>query len=154
MKSTLLDTEILTNIAQVTNEPINLQELLARAEDPKAGAAVIFSGTVRNHSHGKSVSHLDYEAYIPMAEKIVKSVIEDAQKQWELHSVICMHRVGSVAVGESAVVVITCSSHRDDAYKANRYIIDRVKHEAPIWKKEFFTDGSSEWGHNCGCFGH
>jgi molybdopterin synthase catalytic subunit len=138
----------------ISSEPINAPEIFAAVHDPKAGAVVLFSGEVRNHSHGKQVSYLEYEAYEPMAKRIIMEILEDAKKKWEIHKLICIHRVGKVAVGESAILVITCSSHRDNAYEANRYIVDRMKHEAPIWKKEFFEDGTCEWGHNCSCFNH
>jgi molybdopterin synthase catalytic subunit len=89
-----------------------------------------------------------------MAEKMISSIIADARLKFKLHGAICVHRIGKVEVCESAVVVITTSSHREEAYAANRYIIDRVKHEAPIWKKEIFSDGTAEWGHNCSCSQH
>jgi molybdopterin synthase catalytic subunit len=138
----------------ISTLPINVPAIFSAIHDPKAGAVVLFSGEVRNHSHGKHVSHLEYEAYEPMAIKMIKDIVGEAKEKWELHQAICIHRTGSVAVGESAVLVITCSSHRENAYAANRYIIDRVKHEAPIWKKEFFEDGTFDWGHNCSCFNH
>ena len=68
-----------------------------------------------------------------------------------MHPAIAQHRTGKVAIGETAVVVITASAHRSEAYAANRYIIDRIKHEAPIWKCEYYKDGSHEWGNNCNC---
>jgi molybdopterin synthase catalytic subunit len=138
----------------VTEEIIDAGALLSAMHDPKAGAVVLFSGEVRNHSHTKEVEGLYYEAYIPMAEKIIADIITDARLKFKLHGATCVHRIGRVEVCESAVVVITTSSHREEAYAANRYIIDRVKHEAPIWKKEIFSDGSTEWGHNCSCYQH
>jgi molybdopterin synthase catalytic subunit len=138
----------------VTEFPIDLCTVLAAAQDPKAGAVVLFSGEVRNHSHDKNVSHLVYEAYVPMAKNMIREIIEEANKKWKLHKAICVHRIGRVNVCETAIVVVTSSSHREEAYAANRYIIDRVKHEAPIWKQEFFEDGTHEWGHNCSCHKH
>jgi molybdopterin synthase catalytic subunit len=138
----------------VTEEIIDAAALLSAMHDPKAGAVVLFSGEVRNQSHAKEVECLYYEAYIPMAEKIICEIIKEAHLKYKLHGAICVHRIGKVEVCESAVVVITTSSHREEAYAANRYIIDSVKHEAPIWKKEIFSDGSSEWGHNCSCHQH
>jgi molybdopterin synthase catalytic subunit len=138
----------------ISAQPINVPAVFSAVHDPKAGAVVLFSGEVRNHSHGKNVSYLEYEAYEHLAAKIMAEILEEAKKKWKLHKAICIHRTGKVAVGESAILVITCSSHREAAYAASRYIVDRVKHEAPIWKKEFFEDGSSEWGHNCSCFNH
>ncbi|WP_028981912.1 molybdenum cofactor biosynthesis protein MoaE [Sporocytophaga myxococcoides] len=138
----------------ITEDQINLITMLSEAHDPKAGAVVLFSGEVRNHSHKRDVDYLFYECYIPMAEKIIKEIIETSYTKFKLHKALCCHRIGKVGISESAVVVITASSHREEAYAANRYIIDRVKHEAPIWKQEFFSDGTYEWGHNCSCFEH
>jgi molybdopterin synthase catalytic subunit len=138
----------------ISIQPINVPAIFSAVHDPKAGAVVLFSGEVRNHSHGKDVSYLEYEAYEPLAIKVIRKILDEAKNNWELHKLVCIHRIGKVTVGECAVLVITCSSHRENAYAANRYIIDRVKHEAPIWKKEFFEDGTHEWGHNCSCFNH
>ncbi|MBX9852105.1 MAG: molybdenum cofactor biosynthesis protein MoaE [Cytophagaceae bacterium] len=142
------------DIKFITEYPIDMISLLQEIKDPKAGGIVLFSGEVRNHSHSKDVAYLEYEAYIPMAEKIIKNILKEAVESFNLHKAICVHRIGKIEIGESAVAVLTASSHREESYKANRYIIDRVKHEAPIWKKEFFTDGTSEWGHNCKCNHH
>ena len=138
----------------ITESEINICEILSGAHHPGAGAVVLFSGEVRDNSHGKEVKYLDYEAIPAMANKIIGEIIIAAKQKWDLNIAICKHRTGKVKITESAVVVITASVHRVAAYEANQYIIDRVKHEAPIWKKEFFADGTYEWGHNCGCFNH
>jgi molybdopterin synthase catalytic subunit len=135
----------------ISESLIDLPAIVAMAHHPKAGAIVMFSGEVRNHSKDKKVTHLVYEAYVPMARKMIRQVIEEAKKKYNLHQAICIHRVGEVGVCETAVVVVTSSSHREEAYAANRFIIEKVKHEAPIWKNEFFEDGTSEWGGNCNC---
>ena len=135
----------------ITSEPLDLISLVAMAHHPKAGGIVLFSGEVRNHNSGKEVMYLEYEAYIPLAEKMIYEIVETAKNNWDLHFACCMHRVGKLEIGESAVVVITSHSHRGESYEANKYIIDRVKHEAPIWKNEFYVDGSSLWGGNCHC---
>lgn len=135
-------------------QPLYLSSLLSCIQDPRAGAVVLFSGEARNHSNGSTVIALEYEAYEPMANKMINMIVAEAIDQFSLHKALCRHRLGRVEVGESAVVVITASSHRAEAYAANRYIIDRVKHEAPIWKKEVFTDGSSSYSHNCSCHAH
>lgn len=139
-----------SNIAPITEQPIDLLGLLAQAHHPKAGAIVLFSGEVRNHHDGKGVQYLSYECYVPMAEKMIRQILTDALAKYELHYVLCQHRIGKVAIGESAVVVITGASHRQEAYTANRYIIDRVKYEVPIWKREYFEDGEVVWAHNSG----
>jgi molybdopterin synthase catalytic subunit len=125
--------------------------LLQRAHHPGAGAIVLFSGEVRDSNHGREVTCLEYESYIPLASKMISDILKEAKEKWRLHIAITQHRVGKVAVGETAVVVITASAHRSEAYAANRYIIDRIKHEVPIWKCEHFTDGTHEWGNNCNC---
>lgn len=135
----------------ISEAPINLVEVMAAMHHPKAGAVVLFSGEVRNHSKGKNVTHLEYEAYVPMASKMIHEVVAQAKEKYNLHHAICVHRVGRVDVCETAVVVVTASSHREEAYAANRFIIEKIKHEAPIWKNEFFEDGTSEWGGNCNC---
>lgn len=115
---------------------------------------MLFSGEVRNNNKGREVTHLEYEAYEPMAEKMIGEIIEDAISRFKLNDAVCVHRLGRVEISECAVVVITGAGHRKEAYDANRYIIDRVKNEVPIWKHEFFTDGTSEWGQNCDCVTH
>jgi len=135
----------------ITEKPIDFSELIAKAHHPKAGGIVLFSGEIRDHNQNKVVSHLEYEAYIELAEKIIHDIILSAIQKWDLHFACCVHRIGRLEISETAVVVITSHSHRGESYEANKYIIDRVKHEAPIWKNEFYTDGSSQWGGNCNC---
>lgn len=135
----------------IAEQAIDLPGLLRMAQNPEAGAVVLFSGEVRLHNAGKEVDCLEYESHIPMAHKIVAGILEDARSKWGLHGAVCQHRVGKLSVGETAVVVVTSSAHRSEAYEANRYIIDRVKHEATIWKKEVYADGSHAWGSNCSC---
>jgi molybdopterin synthase catalytic subunit len=137
--------------AYISAEPLDIVKLLSDAHHPGAGAVVLFSGEVRNHSHNKEVAYLQYEAHISMASKMIASIIEEAVKRWNLNIAIAQHRVGKVGICETAVVVITASAHRSEAYAANRFIIDKIKHEAPIWKCEYFTNGTKEWGGNCSC---
>ncbi len=129
----------------ITDKPIKLSEHVDIAHDPKAGAVVLFSGETRNHSQGRAVDYLEYEAHIDMAQKTIKEIISEAKNKWPLYYAHCTHRIGRVDISETAVVVVTSSAHRKDAYDANRYIIDRVKKEAPIWKKEYFSDGKESW---------
>jgi molybdopterin synthase catalytic subunit len=135
----------------VSAEPLDLVGMLAAAHHPGAGAVVLFSGEVRNHNRGREVAFLEYEAYRPLASKLIGEVLAAAREKWSLQIAVARHRVGKVAIGDTAVVVITASSHRSEAYAANRYIIDRIKQEAPIWKCEHYTDGTQEWGNNCNC---
>lgn len=147
--SSLLPAEV--EPGKIVSDPIDIPALIALAHHPRAGGMVMFSGEVRNHNAGKEVSYLEYEAHVPMAEKMISEILTTAKQQWGLHFACCVHRTGKLEVGESAVVVITSHAHRGESYEANQYIIDRVKHEAPIWKNEFYSDGTSQWGGNCNC---
>lgn len=137
--------------AYISAEPLAIGELLSNAHHPKAGAIVLFSGEVRDHNAGKEVLWLEYEAHSVLAAKMIKEILEEAKMKWPLNIAIAQHRIGKVEIGESAVVVITASPHRKEAYAANRFIIDKIKHEVPIWKCELFADGTKEWGNNCNC---
>jgi molybdopterin synthase catalytic subunit len=129
-------------------DEIQLDEVLKASHHPKSGAVVLFSGEVRNDNKGREVTHLEFEAYVPMAEKMIGRILEEARSRFGLNLAVCIHRLGTVEINECAVVVVTGGGHRKEAYAANRYIIDRVKGEVPIWKNEFYADGTSEWGHN------
>jgi molybdopterin synthase catalytic subunit len=135
----------------ITEMPIDLISLLSESHHPAAGAVVLFSGEVRDSGSGKSVDYLEYEAHVSLSSKMIEKILAEAKEKWVLNLAIAQHRIGKVRVEESAVVVITASAHRSEAYAANRHIIDRIKHEVPIWKCEYFTDGSKEWGGNCNC---
>jgi molybdopterin synthase catalytic subunit len=124
---------------------------LKDAHHPAAGAVVLFSGEVRDNNSGKKVEYLEYEAQIPMASTMISRILAEAKEKWNLNIALAQHRIGKVLLCESAVVVITASAHRSEAYAANRHIIDRIKHEVPIWKCEYFADGTKEWGGNCNC---
>jgi molybdopterin synthase catalytic subunit len=138
----------------VVSQPIDLAGLLAAGHHPAAGAVVLFSGEVRDSNLGRAVAYLEYEAHVPLAEKMIGEILAEAKAKWGLSVAIAQHRIGQVEIGETAVVVITASPHRSEAYAANRHIIDRIKHEAPIWKCEHYQDGTKEWGNNCNCSGH
>jgi molybdopterin synthase catalytic subunit len=132
----------------VVGQPIDLAGLLAGGHHPAAGAVVLFSGEVRESNNGREVTFLEYEAHVPLAEKMIAEILAGAKERWNLSVAIAQHRVGRVEIGETAVVVITASAHRSEAYTANRYVIDRIKREAPIWKCEHYRDGTKEWGNS------
>jgi len=110
-----------------------------------AGASVLFLGIVRNHSKGKAVLYLEYEAYEEMAERIIHELVKSAFERWKLEDIKILHRIGTVNLGKIAVAIEVSSVHRDEAYQASRYLIEEIKHRVPIWKKEYFADGTSEW---------
>jgi MoaE-MoaD fusion protein len=120
--------------ARVTAEPLSLDALVARVRDPRAGAVVTFQGVTR------TVDRLDYEAYAEMAEERVAAIVRDAVERHGLCAAAAEHRVGSVALSEPSVAVAVSAPHRPEAFAGAREIIDRVKAEAPIWKKEVEGD--------------
>lgn len=149
--STLYHQEVEDKSPYITSEPLDITALLAQAHNPKAGGVVLFSGEVREISNDRIVDYLEYEAHASLASSMIARILEEAKSKWKLTIALAKHRVGKVEICESAVVVVTASAHRQEAYAANRYIIDRIKHEVPIWKCEYFNDGTKEWGGNCNC---
>jgi molybdopterin synthase catalytic subunit len=139
------------DLIRISSNSLDPVALLSRAHHPRAGAVVLFSGEVRNNNSGKAVAYLEYEAHVSMASKMIDLILLEAKAKWSLNIALAQHRIGKVEVGDSAVVVITSSAHRKEAYATNRFIIDKIKHEVPIWKCEYFADGTKEWGGRCGC---
>jgi molybdopterin synthase catalytic subunit len=119
--------------------------LLAEVGDPSAGAVVLFLGTARDHSDGKTgVTHLEYEAYPGVVVQKIEELVSVAIDKWDLVAVAVEHRIGEVAVGQPSVAVVVSSVHRDAAFEAGRFLIDELKARAPIWKKEHWP-GGGEW---------
>jgi len=136
----------------VDDKPLNLSALMAHVEHAGAGAIVQFLGTVRNENRGRIVTSLEYEAHRTLAESLITEIVASALGEFEIIRAICVHRVGRLNVGEIAIAALTSSAHRKEAYRANEYIVNRVKHEVPIWKKEYYADGSYLWAPQCeGC---
>jgi molybdopterin synthase catalytic subunit len=133
----------------IIRDEIDLEGLRRRAQAPRAGAVLIFCGDVRNHSLEKDVSFLEYEAHERMALKQITKIIEQAQQKWEMHKVEVIHRLGKLKVTDCSIAISVSTSHRNDAYEASRYIIDTIKHSVPIWKKEHFVNGLSNWSEGC-----
>jgi molybdopterin synthase catalytic subunit len=137
--------------AFITAEPLDLVDLLSKAHHPGAGAVVLFSGEVRDSNGGRGVDCLEYESYVPLAEKMIREILDGAKEKWGLRVALAQHRIGRLSIGEPAVAVITAAAHRREAYEASQHIIHRIKHEVPIWKCEYFSDGDHRWGNNCNC---
>jgi molybdopterin synthase catalytic subunit len=133
----------------ITEKPIDIDKLLYKAHYPGAGGIVLFCGEVRDNNSRRPVKHLVYESYVPLAEKIIREIVQTAIKKWDLQYAASLHRIGKLKISACAVAVVTAHAHRKEAYEANQYIIDRIKHEAPIWKCEYYQDGTHEWGKNC-----
>jgi molybdopterin synthase catalytic subunit/molybdopterin converting factor small subunit len=128
----------------LTDGPIDV-EALERIAGASHGAVVTFVGRARNHSDdGREVVELEYEAYPEMAEATLRDVVAEVADRWPGSAVAVVHRTGVVPIGEAAVVIVTATPHRADAYDANRYVIEAIKERLPIWKLERFPDGS-QW---------
>lgn len=135
--------------AEISATDLDPTVVLARARTTRCGGLVLFSGDVREWNQGQTVVRLEYEAYESLAIKTMREILGAAATRWSLGAAGCIHRVGVLSPGESAVLVVAAAPHRAAAYEANQYIIHHVKHEAPIWKKEVYVDGTHQWGHNC-----
>ena len=144
-------TLVVDNISCIIHNDIDVNAALMLSNDLRAGGRLIFLGDVRNFNQSKIVTNLEYEAELSMANETILQITNQAIQKFNLFFALCFHRIGKVSVGESAVIIITTHTHRQEAYNANQYIIDKVKHEAPIWKKEFYNDGTYSWGNNCNC---
>ncbi len=131
---------------RIQTEPLDARELEALVANPSAGAIATFIGTVRDHGRGKTVTHLDYEAYAPAAELTLAQIGDEIREQWGVEHVAIAHRIGSLSVGEASVVISVASPHRDAAFEACRYAIERIKEIVPIWKKEHYADGAAWLG--------
>lgn len=130
----------------ITFAPLLLEEVCASADDPSNGAIVVMSGMVRNQTDGKPVVALEYQAYEPMALQVFYQIASDIRDSWpDVNRVVIHHRVGRLQIGEISVLVAVGCPHRSEAFAACRYAIDTLKHNAPIWKKEHWADGSSNW---------
>lgn len=135
--------------SRVTRDPIDPAALLARAAAPSDGAVLLFLGVVRDHNEGREVGHLEYEAYAPMAERVLDEIVREAQGRWETGEISAVHRIGRLEIGEASVAIAVASPHRGDAYAASRYVIEELKKRVPIWKKEGYLEGDSEWLSGC-----
>jgi molybdopterin synthase catalytic subunit len=128
-------------MVKVVQGPVELDEVLDWVKSPDAGAIDVFIGTTRNHSNGREVLFLEYEAYEPMAVKLMETIGAEARRRWGIDRLAIVHRLGRVEVGEASVAVAVSAAHRREAFEACRYMIDALKKDIPIWKKEVFSDG-------------
>ena len=126
----------------LTQEILDVQSLREAANRPGAGAVLVFEGVVRSPSMGKDVLHLEYEAYEPMALAQMEKIVDEAGSRWPLTTACLHHRLGRIEVGETSVIALVSAPHRAEAFEACRHLIERLKADVPIWKKEFFHDGS------------
>ncbi|MBC2643621.1 MULTISPECIES: molybdenum cofactor biosynthesis protein MoaE [unclassified Rhodococcus (in: high G+C Gram-positive bacteria)] len=130
-------------LAQISDQPLDPAVVDAAVTGPEHGAVVVFTGVVRNHDGGQSVSALEYQSH-PDAERFLRTVCEEVAASSGL-PVAAIHRVGSLTVGDLAVVAAVAAPHRGEAFAACAELVERIKHEVPIWKRQKFADGASEW---------
>ena len=131
--------------SRISRKPIDPTKALESVMDEDAGGIVLFVGTIRNQTRGKEVKGLEYEVYRPMAELQIARLEEEIRKRWPVKSIRLIHREGRLKVGEVSVVVAVSAMHREEAFEAARYAIDRIKESFPIWKRERFRGGRYAW---------
>lgn len=144
----------MTDLMYMTQTRIDPERLRGQLIDQAAGAYTSFEGWIRNLNEGQEVLRLEYEAYEPLALSEGQKVVEEALEKFSLLHARCVHRTGLLELGECAVWVGVSSGHRDEAFKACRYIIDEVKVRLPIWKKEHYVSGDSGWVNCERCVAH
>jgi molybdopterin synthase catalytic subunit len=149
MKSPFSPRSAEAKVFHLVRNSIDIQKIVDSLQKPEDGAIVIFEGVVRNHSHGKAVRFLEYDAYETMALKKLEEVGRRAKKEYKIRDIAIVHRLGHLDVRECSAVIVVTSAHRGPAFQACRFAIDTIKEIVPIWKKEFYEDGEVwiEGGH-------
>ncbi|MGA5647702.1 molybdenum cofactor biosynthesis protein MoaE [Streptomyces seoulensis] len=128
--------------------PLSLDEVYGAVGDDAAGGTALFVGTVRDHDGGRSVSSLEYSAH-PSAEAELRRVAEEVAAEFPVRALAAVHRTGLLAIGDVAVITAISCPHRAEAFAACRKLIDTLKHEVPVWKRQIFADGATEWVGAC-----
>lgn len=131
-------------LVDLRETPLDVAEVVAALDDDASGGLTLFVGRVRDHDGGKGVTGLDYSAH-PTALARLREVCERVAGEYDVQGVAAVHRTGSLAIGDIAVIVATTAAHRGDAFVASRALIDTLKAEVPIWKHQRFGDGTEEW---------
>lgn len=132
----------------IVDRPIDSAALLEEVAKHRNGATVLFVGTVRDVNDGAPVTALDYSAYGAMAERELRAIVEEAAEKWDTTDLVVEHRIGELSLGDVSVAIAAAHPHRAEAFEAARYVIEELKRRAPIWKREHYVDGRSEWVEN------
>lgn len=143
----------MTDAFHITEQAIDLEQCRHRVLSASCGGYASFEGWVRDHNDGRRVASLEYEAYPALANKEGLRILQEARERFPIEAVAAVHRVGRLALGDVAVWVGVASAHRDAAFSACRFVIDELKHRVPIWKREHYVEGPSEWV-NCAACAH
>ncbi len=128
----------------LSSDPLDLAGLMASVQSPARGGVACFLGAVRDHHAGRQVLRLRYSAYEPMAEAELARIVAETESRWPV-AVALRHRVGRLEVGDAAIAAVAAAPHRDEAFAACRYLVEEAKRRVPVWKQEFYADGSVEW---------
>jgi molybdopterin synthase catalytic subunit len=131
-------------LVELRETPLDVAEVVDALGDATSGGLTLFVGRVRDHDGGRTVDGIDYSAH-PTALERLREVCERVAAEYDVHGLAAVHRTGPLAIGDIAVIVATTSSHRDQAFRASRALIDTLKAEVPIWKHQRFADGTDEW---------
>ncbi len=129
-------------IIRFQEQPIHPEEINRSLHSPENGALVTFTGQARNRSRDKDVTHLFYEIYDEMANRELEKIVNEAFNRWDISGCGVVHRFGRVEAGEPGIHIAVTSGHRDGAFQACRFIIDEIKKRVPVWKQEWYSDGS------------
>ena len=132
---------------QLNHDPIDSSAVIESVQSPAVGAVVLFLGTTREFTAGRQTESLDYESYGEMAFRKLEELEQEARQQWSLTELTIVHRLGHLGLGEASVAIAVSAPHRKDAFTAGQWLIDTLKEIVPIWKKENWADGTSEWVH-------
>jgi molybdopterin synthase catalytic subunit len=135
---------------EITDAPLQVDELVARVGTPGDGAVVTFVGIVRDNQDGRGVTALEYEAYAEMAEAEMRALSLAVAGEYGLHGIAIRHRVGKLAIGEVSVVIAVAAAHREAAFAACAAALERLKTQVPVWKKEYYADGAVWLGQGAG----
>ncbi len=134
-------------LVHITDQPIDIQFAMKHVTSPQAGAVVTFVGTTREFTGDKQTRFLEYECYQPMAERKLAELESEARRRWPLTECVLIHRTGKLELCEASVLVAVSSPHRKDAFQAAQWLMDSIKQDVPVWKKEHWKDGTSQWLH-------
>ena len=134
-------------MVELTTDEIDTTALLSHVRSKQAGAVVLFMGTVREITEGCRTASLDYECYPEMAERKLKELETEVRRRWPIVQCAIVHRLGHLEVGEASVAIAVSSPHRQQAFQAGTWMIDSIKQVVPIWKRDNWADGTSQWVH-------
>lgn len=132
---------------ELTHNAIDYAALTEQARSHQAGAVILFLGTVREMTKDRQTVALDYDAYPEMAQAKMQEIVDEAREKWPIEGVAVVHRLGHLELGDISIAIAVACPHRHQAFDAGRFLIDELKLRVPVWKKENWSDGTTEWVH-------